>query len=60
MENIKGEFSGSSFVISAAIFPQSYVISALAVVCVTAIMEAVTSRHIGRLDIVEGLKAQDE
>jgi hypothetical protein len=27
---------------------------------VTALMALVTSRHIGRLDIVEGLKAQDD
>jgi hypothetical protein len=47
-------------VISAAIFPQSYLASALAVIGVTAVMAAVTSRHINHLDIVEGLKAQDE
>ena len=60
LESIRGEFSGDSFVISAAIFPQSYFISAIIVMGVTAIMAVVTSRHIGRLDIVEGLKAQDD
>lgn len=60
LDSIKGEFSDSSFVIAAAIFPQSYVLSALLVAAVTAVMTLVTSRHINRLDIVEGLKAQDE
>ena len=60
LEVIKGEFSGSNFVISATIFPRSYVISALVVVGVTAIMALITSRHIDKLDIVEGLKAQDD
>ena len=60
LEGIKGEFSGSNFVISTAVLPQSYVISMLSVICVTAIMVFVTSRHIDRLDIVEGLKVQDE
>jgi hypothetical protein len=32
----------------------------LIIAAVTALMAAVTSRHIGRLDIVEGLKAQDD
>jgi putative ABC transport system permease protein len=60
LEAIKGEFSGSSFVIAAQIFPPSYLISAACVVGVSAIMAAVTSRHIKGLDIVEGLKARDE
>lgn len=60
LESIKDEFSGDSFVISAAILPQSYFLSALAVTGVTAVMAAITSRHISRLDIVEGLKAQDD
>jgi putative ABC transport system permease protein len=60
LEAIKGEFSGDSFVISAAIYPQSYIISAVSVICVTVIMVFVTSRHIEKLDIVEGLKVRDE
>ncbi|MDR0325495.1 MAG: FtsX-like permease family protein, partial [Oscillospiraceae bacterium] len=60
LELIKGEFSGSSFVISAVILPQSYAVSALSVIGITALMAGVTSRHIGKLDIVEGLKAQDD
>jgi putative ABC transport system permease protein len=59
LEMIKGEFSGTNFVISAAIFPQSYILAALSVIGITALMALVTSHHIGRLDIVEGLKAQD-
>jgi len=60
LESIRGEFSRDSFVISTAIFPQSYAISATIVIAVTVVMGFVTSRHIGRLDIVEGLKAQDD
>jgi len=45
LELIKDEFSGSSFVVAAAIYPQSYIISAVSVVGVTAIMGLVTSRH---------------
>ncbi len=60
LESIKGEFSGNSFVISATISPHSYVVSALAVIGVTVVMTVVTSLHVNRLDIVEGLKAQDD
>jgi putative ABC transport system permease protein len=60
LELIKGEFSSNNFVISATIFPQSYLVSAASVIGVTSLMALVTSRHIGGLDIVEGLKAQDE
>ena len=60
LESIKGEFSGDSFVIQSAIFSQSYLFSALVVIGVTGLMAMVTSRHIGQLDIVEGLKARDE
>jgi len=47
-------------VIAPAIFPLSYAISALSVIVVTALMALVTSRHVGGLDIVEGLKVRDE
>jgi ABC-type antimicrobial peptide transport system permease subunit len=60
LELIKGEFSGSSFVIAASILPRSYGASALSVVGIAALMAGVASRHIGRLDIVGGLKTQDE
>jgi len=60
LQSIKDEFSGGSFVISAVIYPRSYLISALSVIAVTALMALVMSRHIRRLDIVEGLKVQDE
>ena len=60
LEVIKGEFSGSHFVISAMVSSLSYAISAVGVITVTAIMAAVMSQHIDRLDIVEGLKLQGE
>jgi len=60
LESIKGEFSSGNFVIASIIYPQSYLFSAISVVGVTAVMALVTSRHIKKLDIVEGLKARDE
>ena len=60
LELIKEEFSNNNFVIAAAIYPNSYLISALAVIAITAVMALVTSGHIEKLDIVEGLKAQDD
>jgi putative ABC transport system permease protein len=53
-------FSGNNFVIAPAIYPVSYALSALSVLLITALMTWITARHIGRLDIVEGLKAQEE
>ncbi|MCL2443597.1 MAG: FtsX-like permease family protein [Treponema sp.] len=60
LESIKGEFSSGNFVIASTIYPQSYLFSALSVIGVTAVMALVTSRHINKLDIVEGLKIRDE
>ena len=60
LEAIKGEFSGNSIVISTAIYPQSHLISLVSVLVVTTMMVFVTSRHIGKLNIVEGLKVQGE
>jgi len=60
LESVKGAFSSNNFVISAVIFPQSYFISALLVIGVIAILALLTSRHIERLDVVEGLKSQDD
>ena len=60
LDSIKNEFSGNSFVIAPSIYPQSYFLSAFTVISVTTIMAIVTSLHIANLNIVEGLKAQDE
>jgi putative ABC transport system permease protein len=60
LDAIKGEFSGSNFVVADVIYPHSYLLAALAVMGVTLIMLQVTSRHIKKLDIVEGLKAQED
>jgi len=59
LESIRGEFSGNGFSIAITIFSQSYVISALLVVGIVVLMAFVTSRHIEKLDIASGLKAQD-
>lgn len=60
LESIRGEFSNNSFVMSTAIFPQSYLISVLLVIGIIVLMVWITSRHIEKLDIVEGLKVQDD
>ena len=60
LDNIRGAFSNNNFVIPAVILPQSYIVSALSVIGVTAVTVFITSRHIERLDIVEGLKARDD
>jgi putative ABC transport system permease protein len=60
LEAIRPEFSNSNFVVSTAVFPESYLLSTLSVVVITVIMAFATSRHIQALDIVEGLKARDE
>ncbi|MCL2759772.1 MAG: ABC transporter permease [Treponema sp.] len=60
LESIKGEFSSGNFVIASVIYPQSYLFSAISLIGVTAVMALVTSKHIKKLDIVEGLKARDE
>ncbi len=57
---VKTEFSGDNFVISTAIFAQSYFFSGIIVVFMALIMAFVSARHISRLDIVEGLKVRDE
>jgi putative ABC transport system permease protein len=58
--SIIGEFSSSNFVVAAVIFPNRYITAAIAAVLVTAVMTIVTSKHIDRLDIIEGLKAHDD
>lgn len=60
LKNTEDQFSSNSFVLSGVIFPQSYFISSLLVISVTAFMAFVTSHHIERLDVVDGLKVQDD
>lgn len=60
LEAIKGEFSGENFVVASTVYPGSYVLAAVLAVLVTAAMALVTAKHVEKLDIVEGLKAQCE
>jgi putative ABC transport system permease protein len=57
---VKTAFSGDSFVLSAAIFPESYAIAGAAVLVMAGFIALLSARHISRLDIVEGLKSRDE
>jgi putative ABC transport system permease protein len=57
---VKTSFSGDSFVLSAAIFPESYAIAGAAVIVMAGFIALSSARRIGRLDIVEGLKSRDE
>jgi putative ABC transport system permease protein len=58
--NVRKAFGNNSFVVVPAVYKQSYLISALSVIGITAILALFTSHRIKNLDIVEGLKAQDD
>jgi putative ABC transport system permease protein len=57
---VKGAFSSDNFVLMAAIYRQSYVLSGTIVVVMVAFIALISMRYIDRLDIVGGLKASDE
>lgn len=57
---VKTAFSGDSFVLSAAIYPESYAIAGVTVVLMAGFIALFSARRVGRLDIVEGLKSRDE
>lgn len=57
---IQGQFSNSSFVVKATVYPLSYLLSIGIVLLIGTIIYFVTDRQIKKLDIVEGLKAQDD
>ncbi len=57
---VKTAFSGDNFVLASAIYPRSYVYAGAAVAAMAAFLALLSSRRIGRLNIVEGLKTRDE
>ncbi|MPM46285.1 hypothetical protein SDC9_92983 [bioreactor metagenome] len=57
---VKTAFSGDNFVLSAAIYPQSYAYAGVIVAGMAALIAALSGAYIDRLDIVEGLKVKDE
>lgn len=57
---VKTAFSGDSFVLSAAIYPESYVYAGIIVIVMAGLIALVSRFRIVRLDIVEGLKVRSE
>lgn len=60
LEGIKSDFSTPTFALVPAIYPIAYIIGASSVILVTIVMAVVMAHAINNLDIVQGLKAQDE
>jgi putative ABC transport system permease protein len=57
---IKGAFSGATFALTTAVYLPSYLFSGAIILGISFLMSLVTARQIGKLDIVEGLKVQDD
>ncbi len=60
LQGIKGQFSSVIFVVDIEVYPIAYIVGASSIIVVTAIMALVTSIAVSRLDIVQGLKVQDD
>ncbi len=60
LQGIKGQFSSVAFVVEVDVYPIAYIVGASSIIIVTAIMALVTSIAVSRLDIVQGLKVQDD
>ncbi|MGE5614704.1 MAG: ABC transporter permease [Bacillota bacterium] len=57
---VKTAFSGDNFVLSSAIYPESYAYAGVIVIMMSAVIAVISGFHINRLDIVEGLKVINE
>lgn len=57
---VRPAFSGDNFVLSAAIFPESYVYAGVIVIMMSALNAIISGNYISKLDIVEGLKVINE
>ncbi len=60
LEGVKDDFSTASFALIPAIYPSSYIVGGVAVVVVTTVMTLVMGHGVRHLDLIQGLKAQDE
>ena len=60
LESIKSEFSNDSMFLYPAVFTGSYLLAAIGIILISIVNSMLTARHIGRLDIVEGLKLQED
>jgi hypothetical protein len=56
----KAGISGDNFVLSAAIFPESYVYAGVIVIMMSVLNAIISGNYISKLDIVEGLKVINE
>jgi len=57
---VKPAFSDNNFVLSAAIYPESYANAGVLVIIMSAVNAVISGFYINKLDIVEGLKAINE
>lgn len=57
---VKPAFSGDNFVLSTAIYPESYVYAGVTVIMMSAVNAIISGFYINKLDIVEGLKVINE
>lgn len=60
LEVIKDQFSQNSFAMQPSIKLESFILAAVIVVFISSLRLLLSNRYINRLDIVEGLKVQDE
>ncbi|MGG5371207.1 hypothetical protein IGI67_002876 [Enterococcus sp. AZ196] len=60
LEAIKDQFSQNSFAMQPEIQPESFIITALIVTFISSLRLMISNRYIDRLNIVEGLKMQEE
>ncbi len=60
LKAIKGEFSTDNFVMQPYIASSSYMIAIITVIIIATLMALLTDRRVNRLDIVQGLKEQDD
>lgn len=60
LEVIKDQFSQNSFAMQPSIKLESFILTAVIVIFISSLRLLLSNRYINRLDIVEGLKVQDE
>lgn len=60
LEGIKDQFSQNSFAMQSSITLESFILTAVIVIFISSLRLLLSNRYIDRLDIVEGLKTQEE
>ena len=60
LEVIKDQFSQNSFAMQPNIKIESFILTAVIIIFISSLRLLISNQYIDRLDIVEGLKVQDE